>query len=213
MSSRYYYLTANEKDNIGWLGGNAPEWFDDKKDLVDESERHYGFYCTFQLESSTQSLSIFIPENFDYMLDNSIYPNCAVKTFVHPTTKESADNWFRLMVEKPGVNEKLTEYQKKLDYSEPVFAKTFIAINNAKNEDVNAFITVGEDVFYIQDEDFYRKKLLDDGYEIWGFINEEGYYPLVNQTDFIHGNMPLSYGAIYLYEKEKTIIVGYWQYS
>lgn len=212
MSSKYYYLTGNEKNSIGWLGGNAPEWFDDKKDLVDEPNRHYGFYCTFQLESP-QSLSIFIPENSDYLLENNIYPNCSIKAFVHPTTKESENGYFRLMHEKLAMNTKLTAYQRKFDYSMPVLAKTFITTNNVKSEYEAAFLTIGEDIFYIQDENFYRQYLLNEGYEIWGYINEEGYYPLVLQTDFIRGNMPLSFGAMYLYKRGNTIIVGYWQYS
>ena len=213
MSSRYYYLTGNEKNSIGWLGGNAPEWFDDKKDLIDEPNRHYGFYCTFQLKSPVESLSIFIPENSDYLLENNIYPNCSIKTFVHPTTKESKEGYFRLMQEKPAMDTKLTAYQRKLDYSMSVLEKTYITANNAKNEYEAAFLTVGEDIFYIQDENFYRQSLINDGYEIWGYINEEGYYPLVQQTDFIHGNMPLSFGAMYLYKRGNTKIVGYWQHS
>ena len=52
MSSAYYYLTEDEKDSVGWLGGNAPVWFDGKRDLVDEPGCHYGFYCTFQLKET-----------------------------------------------------------------------------------------------------------------------------------------------------------------
>lgn len=47
MASTYYYLTEEEKNSVGRLGGNAPEWFDDKRDMVDEPGCHYGFYCTF----------------------------------------------------------------------------------------------------------------------------------------------------------------------
>lgn len=33
------------------------------------------------------------------------------------------------------------------------------------------------------------------------------------ETELIHGNMPLSFGAMYLYKKGGEIIAGYWQYS
>ena len=213
MSSTYHYLTESERNCIGWLGGNAPAWFDDKKELVDDTNRHYGFYCTFQLENPGQSLSIFIPEDYDYLLENNTYPNCCIKAYTHPTTAESEDNYFRLKPEKPTSIEKLTTYQKKFDYSKPVLGKTLITANSVKNEKEAAFLTVGDDVFYIQDKNFYREKLLNDGYELWGYINEDGYYPLLRRTDFVHGNMPLSFGAMYLYRRGNEIIVGYWQYS
>ena len=33
-------------------------------------------------------LSIFLPKNHDIMLDNNIYPNCAIKVFTHPKSEE-----------------------------------------------------------------------------------------------------------------------------
>ncbi len=211
MASTYYYLTEDEKNSIGRLGGNAPEWFDDKRDMVDEPGCHYGFYCTFQLKDTGRSLSIFIPENFDRLLDGNIYPSCSIKAFTHPTTEESGDNYFTLMPEKP--SGKMTGRQKKFDYSRPVLKKVFIAPCTEKPEDDAAFLTIGDDIFYIQDEDYYREALIKDGYEIWGYINEEGFYPLARETELIHGNMPLSFGAMYLYQKGGEIIAGYWQYS
>ena len=213
MASTYYYLTEEEKNSIGRLGGNAPEWFDDKRDMVDEPGCHYGFYCTFQLKDAGRSLSIFIPESFDRLLDDNIYPSCSIKAFTHQTTEESGDNYFTLMPEKPKAGERLTCYQKKFDYSRPVLKKVFIAPCAEKPEDDAAFLTIGDDIFYVQDENYYREALIKDGYEIWGYINEEGYYPLARETELIHGNMPLSFGAMYLYKKGGEIIVGYWQYS
>ena len=43
MSSAYYYLTEDEKDSVGWLGGNAPVWFDGKKRPAAEVNRHFGW--------------------------------------------------------------------------------------------------------------------------------------------------------------------------
>ena len=211
MASTYYYLMEEEKNSIGRLGGNAPEWFDDKKDLVDEPGCHYGFYCTFQLKEAGRSLSIFIPESFDRLLDGNIYPSCSIKAFTHSTTGESSDNYFTLTPEKP--SGKMTGRQKKFDYSRPVLKKVFIAPCTEKPEDDAMFLTVGDDIFYVQDKDYYREALIKDGYEIWGYINEEGYYPLARETELIHGNMPLSFGAMYLYKKGGEIIAGYWQYS
>lgn len=213
MSSAYYYLTEDEKDSVGWLGGNAPVWFDGKRDLVDEPGCHYGFYCTFQLKETGRSLSIFLPESFDRLLDDNIYPNCSIKAFAHPTQEESANDHFRLMPEKPKAGERLTGYQKRFDYSRPVLKKVFIAPCAEKPEDDAAFLTIGDDIFYVQDENYYREALIKDGYEIWGYINEDGYYPLARETELIHGNMPLSFGAMYLYKKDNEIIAGCWQYS
>lgn len=213
MSSVYYCLTEKEKGSVGRLGGNAPKWFDDKRDSVDEPDCHYGFYCTFLLKETGRSLSIFIPESFERLLDGNIYPNCSIKAFEHPTAEESADDYFRLMPERPKAGERLTGYQRRFDYSRPVLKKVFIAPCTEKPEDDAAFLTIGDDIFYIQDKDHYRDELIKDGYKIWGYINEEGYYPLEREMEFIHGNMPLSFGAMYLYEKEGEIIVGYWQYS
>lgn len=213
MSSTYYYLTEEEKGSVGRLGGNAPKWFDDKRDSVDEPGCHYGFYCTFKLKGTERSLSIFIPENLDRLLNDNIYPNCSIKAFTHPTAEESADDYFRLMPEKPKAGERLTGYQRRFDYSRPVLKKVFIAPCAEKPEDDAAFLTIGDDIFYVQDKDYYREALIKDGYEIWGYINEEGYYPLEREKEFIHGNMPLSFGAMYLYKRGDEIIVGYWQYS
>lgn len=213
MSTKYYYLSENEENCIGWLGGNSPEWFDDKKEQIDEPDCHYGFYCTFVLEDPARSLSVFIPEKFDFLIENNIYPNCSIKAFIHPTAKESTDNYFQLMPERPNPNKTLTDYQKKFDYSQSVFSKTYIVSRETDDNEEAAFLTVGDDVFHIQNENFYWQELIKDGYRLWGYINEEGYYPLIKRIDFIHGNMPLAFGAMYLYKRGEQIIVGYWQYS
>ena len=75
---------------------------------------------------------------------------------------------------------------EKFDYSRPVLKKVFIALGVEEPKDEAAFLTIGGDIFYVQDEDYYREALIKDGYEIWGYINEEGYYPLARETELIH---------------------------
>lgn len=212
MDFKYYYLTQTAHESLGWLGGNAPAWFDDKKEMVEGDNNHYGFYCTLAIDD-VQSLSVFIPESFKELLDRNIYPNCSIKSFIHPTTAESANTFFRLMPERPSSKEKLTAYQKRFDYTIPVLNKVYLSHCPTDENEKSAFITIGADIFYIQDKNFYRQKLEQDGYHIWGCINEDGYYPLCRTVDFIHGNMPLNFGAIYLYKKDDSIVAGYWQTS
>lgn len=212
MGSRYYYLTQKEGEHLGWLGGNPPLWFDKHKHLIEETDIEYGFYCTFAIDS-LRSISIFIPEKYSELLDKNIYPNCSIKTVLHPTTEESCHSSLCLMPEKPEFGKRLSGRQRKFDYMRPLFEKMYLTSVPEDENEPCPFITIGSDIFYIQDKNYYREQLEQEGYHIWGYINEEGYYPLARRLDFIHGNYPLGYGAIYLYAKNERIIAGYWQYS
>lgn len=58
-----YKLTMQENDNHGWVGGSAPQWFEDKEHLLtDESQLKYGFFLSVKLPVSNHMVSIFIPE-------------------------------------------------------------------------------------------------------------------------------------------------------
>ena len=72
------------------------------------------------------------------------------------------------------------------------------------------FVTQTPTPKLIQDEDYYFKRLEEDGFTFYLQIDED-YYP----EDLLSGNYILGYGAIYLYKHNKTgkIIVGFWQYS
>ena len=202
MASTYYYLTEEEKNSIGRLGGNAPEWFDDKRDMVDEPGCHYGFYCTLQLKDAGRSLSIFIPENFDRLLDDNIYPSCSIKAFAHPTTGESGGNYFTLMPEKPlrreadGPSEKVRLFPPR---AEKGFYRAMCGKAGRRRRVPHHrrrhFLRSGR-------KTYYREALIKDGYEIWGYINEEGYYPLARETELIHGNMPFSRSALCICTKK-----------
>ena len=70
---------------IGRIGGNIPAVFLARKEDIEA----YRFYMTFQNPDEPQTfLSIFIPVDYEVMLDNSIYPNCSVKVFSNDFSKE-----------------------------------------------------------------------------------------------------------------------------
>ena len=86
---------AFEHIGAGWIGGNAPDFFDDQDDLIHEGDQKYVFYLTlvhpFKLESM---ISIFIPEDYEEYLENNIYPNCSIKVIEHPISTESTKEMF-----------------------------------------------------------------------------------------------------------------------
>ncbi|MBF1472161.1 hypothetical protein [Prevotella pallens] len=174
--------SCNEK---GRIGGNIPVCL--LKDI--DSFKHYKFFLMVQNPSaSNEYLSIFVPESYDIMVDNNIYPNCSLKVFVHSFSEESDNNDYTL----EGVRKcSLTEFEEVQD-------------------DEYGFITSGKRPQLIQDEDYYFEKLKEDGFDFFLQIDED-YYP----DGVISGDYILGYGAMYLYKHRKTneIIVGFWQYS
>ncbi|WP_260405241.1 hypothetical protein [Paenibacillus sp. 598K] len=88
-----YYAEPAVSDELhaGWIGGNAPAFFDEPSDLIHDSDLTYLFYLTlvhpFQAE---RMISIFIPEDYEAYLKNNIYPNCSIKVVEHPISTESA---------------------------------------------------------------------------------------------------------------------------
>ena len=76
------------------------------------------------------------------------------------------------------------------------------------------FITIGEDVDYVQDEEYYWNHLIRDGYRVYGVIDEYAYGPVDERMKMIKGNAPFCNGCVYLYRDDNDeIIVGFWQYS
>ena len=73
-------------NEIGRIGGNIPACL--LKNI--DSFKHYKFFLMVQNPSaSNEYLSIFVPESYDIMVDNNIYPNCSLKVFVHSFSEES----------------------------------------------------------------------------------------------------------------------------
>ena len=210
-----YQLTDNEENNHGWVGGNAPEWFDDKPQLLTNDGNHkYGFFLSLRLPVSETMLSIFIPEEFS-VYSKAKYP-CGVKAFEHPVSIEGKTDLYRLMPEKPKPDTKPTNYQRKFDYSIPVIKKTFIAPYTKYSEDrpFEDFIQFGGSPAWIQDEEeYYANDLLKMNYQYIMQINEEKYLP-----SMIHGNDPFCFGALYVYGQIKEnslsdITAAFWQNS
>ena len=169
---------------IGRIGGNIPAVFLARKEDIEA----YRFYMTFQNPDEPQTfLSIFIPADYEVMLDNSIYPNCSVKVFSHDFSKESDDDAYTL----EGITKAYLTGYNQVD-------GTF------------EFITKANIPALIQDEAYYSAQLEKDGYRFFLQIDED-YYP----DDLLNVSYIFGYGALYLYRHEDSgeVIAGFWQYS
>ena len=170
---------------IGRIGGNIPIYFLDKKEDIEG----FKYYMTIQKpDNPKEYISILIPDSYDAMIANNIYPNCSLKVFTHSFSDESDKRSYTL----EGL------HKSSLMGNKEVENKTF------------DFVTQAPIPKLIQDEDYYFKRLEEDGFTFYLQIDED-YYP----EDLLSGNYILGYGAIYLYKHNKTgkIIVGFWQYS
>ncbi|MDR1410179.1 MAG: hypothetical protein LBJ12_07995 [Oscillospiraceae bacterium] len=190
-TSLCYFLTeAPQGTNLGWAGGNAPAYFDDKANLVHDAEYQYSFYMAFVNPVNERMLSVFIPD-FSVYNQYSIYPDCAIKVIEHAVSAESA----------------LALYM--LRGPEPTLRKSYLSLGT--NEP--AFLHIGGEPNLIQNNEDYEVALLKDGYQFFGMANEEYY-----TTDLVRGNYPFCYGAVYFYAKINQdsitdIRAGFWQNS
>ena len=183
-------LNEIKEISLNRIGGNIPKYFDDKQDCISEMM----FYGCFEHPLKTNFiLSIFLPKNHDIMLDNNIYPNCAIKVFTHPKSEESKITSF-------------TNMDLNRIYFEPY--------RKANSDDLSGLVTVGGELQLIQEEGYFYKNLEEDGYLYLMSIDED-YYP----DNLLNGNYPFDYGKLYIYYKEKDkkgnidVIAGFWQYS
>ena len=210
----FLYDLCDTDNHCGWIGGNAPVYFDDKRDIVNESDTRYYFYMTTVSPVNDRMISVFLPA-FEHYLQNNIYPNCAIKVFEHEISPESHLNYYEMFTEEP--TEKKTEYQKKFIYSKPTIRKTFLSearfVSKPMEETEPYFLQVGGKPLLIQKEPYYYKSLASEGYQFFMSADENGYL-----SDMIHGNDPFNYGAVYFYAKisdddVSNIIAGFWQNS
>lgn len=170
---------------IGRIGGNIPEFFLDKLDIV----RGYKFYLTVQNpDDGHEYISILTPEEYDDIIDNNIYPNCSVKVFTHTFSNGSNNDAFTI---------------------KHINKAVIVGYDNVESEEFD-FITKTEEARLIQPEDYYFDALQKDGYEFFMQI-DEGYYP----DALLDGDYIFCYGALYLYKNISggNIIAGFWQYS
>lgn len=175
----------SDSNVIGRIGGNIPELFLDKLDDI----QGYKFYLTVQNpDDGHEYVTILIPERYDDMIDNNIYPNCSVKVFTHTFSDESNNDAFTI---------------------KHINKAAIVGYDKVESEEFD-FITKTEEARLIQSEDYYFDALQKDGYKFFIQIDED-YYP----DALLDGNYIFGYGALYLYKKISggNIIAGFWQYS
>lgn len=179
-------IRQREKSKIiGRVGGNVPYVFMDRKKEIEE----YRFYMIFQNpDNPKEYISIFIPCDYNFMIDRNIYPNCSVKVFTHPFSKESVDT----------------------EYTLENIEKAVIVGYDEADKDQFDFITKSEKPKLIQDEAYFIEKLRQDGYQFFIQIDEDYYFDGLLKTNYVFG-----YGALYLYRhcERGNVIAGFWQYS
>jgi hypothetical protein len=167
------------------IGGNIPAILDS----VNNDLSRYYFYATIKNPlNGMQYLTILTPKDHDFMTDHAIYPDCSVEVVMHAESEESQNTSHQnKAINKSTISELIESHAKDFE-----------------------FITVRATPSLIQDEEFYFKKLTEDGYEFFLQI-DENYYP----ENLLNGSYAFNYGCLYIY-KHKTsgkIIAGFWQYS
>lgn len=79
----------------GWIGGNAPAYFDDKADDIHEDNKNYYFYLSIVHPFKPASMiSIFIPKDYEKYVKHNQYPECSIKVMEHAMTDESLNDHF-----------------------------------------------------------------------------------------------------------------------
>lgn len=210
------YELGNRDCGCGWIGGNAPAYFDDKPEAARDGETRYFFYMTLVSPINGRMLSVFLPP-FDVYNDRKIYPNCAIRVFEHEPSSESLLDLYRMFEPEPAV--KKTRYEKQFDYSKPTIQKSFLTepriVESAEGGTDNSrfFLQVGGHPYWIQNEPYYWDSLENEDRRFFFYIDEFGY-----PDDTLHGNAPFCFGAAYFYAKitnneVSDVIAGFWQNS
>lgn len=173
----------SQKNVIGRIGGNIPDCLMS----YDNEIKDFYFYVTFEYpEKKGVFLSVFIPKSYDVMVDNNIYPNCSIKVISHGFSNESDSCNYT----NKGINKReILGYKESKD---------------------DGFITVSDNLDFIQDEVFFYENLISDGYKPFIKIDEDYY-----SDEVISGSYIFGYGALYLYKHTSSgeIIAGFWQMS
>ncbi|WP_068984829.1 hypothetical protein [Lysinibacillus xylanilyticus] len=184
--------------DTSWIGGNAPAYFDDQKDFQSRyGSKYYFFLSLVNPLNSAMMFTIFFPREYDEYLENNKYPNCTILLVEHPVSNESSKDVF--------TNPDMKKYA----------VVNCGVINNDTSDNEIFLIKFWGTPEHIQNKNFYTKELVADSFEFLFQIDEQGY---PEEDDFIQGNYPFSYGAIYIYAQIKNEnvmdpIVGYWQFS
>jgi hypothetical protein len=73
------FQTSEKDSRNGWIGGNAPAYFDEMEGMVNKE---------------TEMISIFAPKQFEDRISKNRYPDCSLFTMKHPKTEESKFDTF-----------------------------------------------------------------------------------------------------------------------
>lgn len=69
-----FQLDKNRNVGNGWIGGNAPAYFDAKGELFSEIGSDYNFYlCFVNPLDKNNMISIFIPKEYENRVSKNIY--------------------------------------------------------------------------------------------------------------------------------------------
>jgi hypothetical protein len=212
-SVRLLYGLGERDCGHGWVGGNAPAYFDAKPEAAREGETRYYFYMTLVSPVNGRMLSVFLPP-FAVYNQRSVYPDCAIRVFEHEMSPESRLDLYRMFTPEPDV--KKTSYEKSFDYTKPTLRKTFLTEPRIAEGDATEdsfFLQVGGHPFWVQYEPCNWKALEDEGRRFFFCIDEYGY-----PDGMIHGNAPFCWDMAYFYaiianNDVSDVVAGFWQSS
>ncbi|WP_339295177.1 hypothetical protein MKY82_33175 [Paenibacillus sp. FSL W7-1279] len=194
----YSASPCSSEHAAGWIGGNAPAYFDDKADTIHDGDQNYYFYLSLVHPFKPASMiSIFIPNDYEEYVEHNQYPDCSIKVMEHPMTDESLNDH----VAHPGLIKHLI--------SHPESCSDFQSI------DQSFLVKFGGSPRLVQDEDYYSERLREEGFSFLLQVDEEGYPETLLRED---SSYPFGFGALYIYAKITTndvqdLIAGFWQFS
>lgn len=195
-----YYAEPALADSprAGWIGGNAPEYFDDPAHPVHEGDRNYLFYLSlihpYQPE---RMISIFIPEEYEDSLEHNIYPDCSIKVLEHPVSTESRKELY--------TNRGLHHHHISAGEQ----------CSDEQSTDQPFLIKMGGTPRLLQNEEYYSAQLKEEGFSFFFQVDEDGYPDTLLQKD---ASYLFGYGALYVYAQIETAeikrpVAGFWQFS
>lgn len=193
-----YQAVLHTAESLGWIGGNAPQYFDDKLEKINGNGiDHYFYLSLMHPVEDERMISIFIPKQYDEYLDNNIYPNCSIQVFEHPASAESIHNHY--------TNFGFKRHSIVLDK----------IIKDSESFDQPFFIKLAGAPRLIQDENYYFTELKKHEFDFLLQIDEDGYPDsFLDDTDY-----PFGFGSLYLFahlaspNDIQNPIAGFWQYS
>ncbi|WP_422507807.1 hypothetical protein [Stenotrophomonas sp. GZD-301] len=120
-----------------------------------------------------QDVSIVIDDGFLPSGENTRYPDIGVQCYLHAPSAESADDSTSLGSIARG---------------------SLVPASGGGDIDAAWFVKLGGAPRLIQEEDYYARALVRDGYEFLFQVDENGF-----PDGFVLGDYPLGYGALYVY--------------